>query len=128
MEQEYLIDTNILIYALKGMFPEQTYKSMNEILRESYNISTITKIELLGWKKIQKNEIRVLNDFLKEANVIFINYKIQEKAVKIRQQSGIETPDSIIAATALTSDMTLVTNVQRDFTKIQDLQTFNPFA
>ena len=45
MEQEYLIDTNILIYALKGMFPEQTYRSMNEILRESYNISTITKIE-----------------------------------------------------------------------------------
>lgn len=47
---EYLIDTNILIYYLAGALPPEEKLHVDKILKDSFNISIITKIELLGWK------------------------------------------------------------------------------
>ena len=127
MEKKYLIDTNILIYYLNGVLSDERYKNIQEIFRESFYISTVTKIELLGWHKIQNKEIRLINEFLKDACVIFIDYNIQEEAIKIRQLTGIATPDAIIAATALNLDMTLLTSDKRDFSKVEGLSIFDPF-
>ena len=44
----YLIDTNILIYYLAGAFSPEERPLIDTILKESFNISIITKIELLG--------------------------------------------------------------------------------
>jgi predicted nucleic acid-binding protein len=46
----YLIDTNILIYYLAGAIPDDERPVIDRILQESFNISIITRIELLGWK------------------------------------------------------------------------------
>lgn len=46
----YLIDTNILIYYLAGALDPQEKPTVDIMLQESFNISIITRIELLGWK------------------------------------------------------------------------------
>lgn len=51
MDKKYLIDTNIIIYFLDGKIPENQKNKLNEIFKNSFNISTITKIEVLGWCK-----------------------------------------------------------------------------
>ena len=47
---EYLIDTNILIYYPAGALTPEEKPTVDKILQDSFNISIITKIELLGWK------------------------------------------------------------------------------
>ena len=47
---DYLIDTNILIYYLAGSLEPEEKPTIDKILQESFNISIITRIELLGWK------------------------------------------------------------------------------
>ena len=47
---DYLIDTNILIYYLAGSLEPEEKPIIDKILQESFNISIITRIELLGWK------------------------------------------------------------------------------
>lgn len=53
---EYPIDTNILIYYLAGPLPPEEKPQVDKILQDSFNISIITKIELLGWKAILRKD------------------------------------------------------------------------
>jgi len=39
----------------------------------------------------------------------------------------MKTPDAIIAATAMSHGLTLVTNNERDFTNIKGLNVINPY-
>ena len=48
---KYLLDTNILIYYWNGDIPEGERDRYQEILKHSFIISIITKIELLGWRE-----------------------------------------------------------------------------
>ncbi len=73
MEEKFLIDTNILIYFLDGKIPESQQKKLREILKVSFNISTISNIEILGWHKITK-ELKIrLEEFLSHAKVIYLD-------------------------------------------------------
>jgi hypothetical protein len=47
---EYLIDTNILIYHTKGSEGSIDFMS-SVIAQKTFNISILTKIEFLGWDK-----------------------------------------------------------------------------
>lgn len=47
--------------------------------------------------------------------------------VKIRRNHKIKLPDAIIAATAITKGMTLITRNAKDFTPITNLHVINPF-
>lgn len=40
---QYLIDTNVLIYASKGLIPNESLKKTGEIFKNSYNISVISE-------------------------------------------------------------------------------------
>lgn len=48
MEDKYLIDTNIVLYYVNGEIPGSHKKKVTAIFKDSFNISTITKIELLN--------------------------------------------------------------------------------
>lgn len=45
MEKGYLLDTNILIYFLNDQIPEDSYQKIKDIIKKSFNISVITKLE-----------------------------------------------------------------------------------
>ena len=48
MDEKFLIDTNIIIYFLDDKIPENEIEKLENIFSMSFNISTITKIEVLG--------------------------------------------------------------------------------
>ena len=53
--------------------------------------------------------------------------EVIDKAVALRQQKKITPGDSIIAATALLDNLTLITRNVDDFLQIPDLDIENPF-
>jgi len=114
MKNKYLIDTNIIIYYFNGITDD---RDIVEILKNSFNISIITKIEFLSWKKLLEDE--VLNkkaiDFISNANIYELNNTIANQAIYNRQKYKIKTPDAIIGATAIVYGFELVTNNVDDF-------------
>jgi predicted nucleic acid-binding protein len=128
MEQEFLIDTNIIIYYLNGAIPEGHYEQVSEIFRSSFHISTISKIEVLGWYRISDAHRMRLKRFMNSANVIYLNEEIEEKTIEIKQVAKMDAPDAIIAATALVYQLTLVTRNEKDFKKVEGLNLYNPFT
>ena len=64
MENKYLIDTNILIYYYNGVFdPDNQY--IDELFRDSFNISIISKIEFLGFRDFQdRDNLESASDFI----------------------------------------------------------------
>jgi len=63
MEQEYLIDSNILIGYLDNKLTEKGMTFMNIVVNAIPNISVITKIEVLRYQTSEYNN-RVLKDFI----------------------------------------------------------------
>ncbi len=127
MEYKYLIDTNIIIYYLDNKIPKQHLKKVENIFKNSFNISTITKIEILGWHKINEFEIIKVAKFINNAKVFYIDQSIEQKSIEIKQRCKIATPDTIIGATALLYNLTVVSRNNKDFKKIDGLKLYNPF-
>ncbi len=128
MEQNYLIDTNILIYYLDGRIPESAYEKVSKIIECSLNISTITKIELLGWQNITAEIRQKIANFIKPARILYISSEVEELTIQLKQSQKIPLPDAVIAATAIFHNLTLVTRNTADFKNIVNLKTYNPFV
>lgn len=127
MEQKFLIDTNVIIYYMDGKIPDTHIEKVSEIFRNSFNISTITKIEIMGWHKIPESEKVKLTAFMDNANVIYIDGDIEAKTIELKQEMKIPVPDAIIAATAYVYNLVLVTRNEKDFKHIEGLNLYNPF-
>jgi len=114
INDKLLLDTNIIIYYFNGII---TDNRIDKILKESFNISIISKIEFLSWQKLREDkklEKKAL-DFISHANIYELTDKISDKVIDIRQQYKIKTPDAIISATALVHGFDIVTNNVDDF-------------
>ncbi|WP_048150090.1 type II toxin-antitoxin system VapC family toxin [Thermococcus sp. AM4] len=127
MGEGFLIDTNILIYYLADAIPEEELSKVEEILRKSFNISIITKIEFLGWKGHTPEGFEKSKEFISFANIIPLTDEIADVAIELRRKVSIKLPDAVIAATALVHNLTLVTRNVKDFEKIEGLRIYNPF-
>ncbi|WP_240922859.1 type II toxin-antitoxin system VapC family toxin [Thermococcus sp. Bubb.Bath] len=127
MGEGFLIDTNILIYYLADAIPTEEIPKIEKILKESFNISIITKIEFLGWKGHTPEGFEKSKEFISFAHVIPLTDDIAELAIELRRRKSIKLPDAVIAATALKYGYTLVTRNVRDFEGIGGLRIYNPF-
>jgi predicted nucleic acid-binding protein len=85
MRDKFLVDTNIIIYYFNGIVKDNR---IDEILKESFNISIITKIEFLSWQKLRDDEElkeKALN-FISNANVYELTDDVANKVIEIRQK------------------------------------------
>lgn len=114
MKNRYLLDTNVVIYFFNGLTDDE---ALIEILRSSFNISIITKIEFLSWQKLLHDS--ALNDkaleFISNARVFELDEVVANRTIKNRQQYKMKTPDAIIGATAQVHGFEIVTNNVDDF-------------
>lgn len=98
---KYLLDTNSIIYALNEGF---------KFPKHDYIVSIITEIELLSYDKLTKEDENILRLALSNFENINISSEIKSKTIKIRKNSKIKLPDSLIIATAITQNAILVTS------------------
>lgn len=113
--RNFLIDTNIALYLLKGNSTVTELLDGNHVF-----VSFITELELLSFKGISTKEKQAVKNFLNECSIIDINHEIKELTISIRQRYGTKLPDSIIAATSIYLDMPLI-SADKGFRKISDL-------
>lgn len=118
----FLLDSNIIIYASKPN---------NEVLREFIkqnvpSVSFVSVIEVLGFNFTNKDERKYLEEFFNNADVHLISTEIIKRATSLRQIRKISLADSIVAATALENNLTLVTHNIKDFDWIKGIKLLDP--
>jgi predicted nucleic acid-binding protein len=112
---KFLLDTNAILYILGG---DEALSSL--LYNERLYISVITEMELLSYKNITAREKQQIKNFLSDFEIINITDAVKDRAIEIKKNSHLKLPDSIIAATAMVLDISLVTS-DKQFKTIKDL-------
>lgn len=128
MGKRYLIDTNIAIYLLDGNMPTHAISFLEKIIDNEYFISVISKMELLGFDFSDAEKNNIATAFVGEGNLIQLTDDVIEQTIALRKVKRMKLPDAIIAATALTYNLVLVSRNDKDFDKIPNLEYINPFS
>ena len=123
MGKRYLIDSNTLIEYTGKLLPVSGHDVVTAIINDQFNISFINKIEVLGYAGANDT----LQEFINSANIFRISDGVLEKTIELRKNLKIKIPDAIIAATALTNDLILVTRNTDDFRNMTGLEVMNPW-
>ena len=94
---------------------------MRPYLHERLAVSVITFMELLSFPGLTAEEEKSIRKFLSLCEILQIDEKVREETIRIRRKYKVKLPDSIIGATAVTQELTLLT-ADTVFLKIADLK------
>ena len=127
-----MFDTNIYLYASKGSFPALERK-LPSLKKGEACISIITLGELLhgAEKSIEKvSSLAAIRATITFLPVMPINESVATQYAEIRtclerKGTSISANDLWIAAHALTENLTLVTNNEREFKRVPKLKIEN---
>ena len=118
-----ILDSNVIIYTTQ---PEHDF--LRQLIADKVpTASAISYVEVLGYHRLTETERKDLEAFFAQARVLPLSQPVLEMAVRLRQAKNIKLGDSLIAATALLYDLTLVTRNTTDFGGIANLRVVNPF-
>ncbi len=121
---QILIDTDILIKVFRG---DNQKKKILDNNSGKLAVSIITYFELLSGLKT-KQRIIDLNKQMKAYDVIHLSEAISQKAFKIFQKYiavyNMAPADALIASTAIENGLQLLTDNNKDFNFIKELQLF----
>ncbi len=119
-----LIDSNIIIYASKpdGAILRSFLDSIHRYA------SVITYVESYGYRQLVEEEREQLDGIFRNTRIIALSETIAEQAILLRQQRRMGLGDSIIAATAMTHNLALVTHNTEDFRWINGLELLDPLS
>ena len=110
-----LVDTNIALYLLAGD------ERVAELLHgRDLFLSFITELELLGFRALSRDEEATIMDLVSRCTVVNITPEIKQITIAIRRAHTVKLPDAIIAATAVSLGLPLL-SADRGFTKIGEL-------
>lgn len=140
----YLLDSNILLYAKMDLMPEHKVVSkwLEETVSDRNNAISICETSILSFLRISTNEkvfqptlptndaAQFIDSFLKcpNVNLLLTSASHYLEVIKLMEKLSLQgnlVMDVHLAVLALTTGATLVTR-DKDFTKIPYLKTFNP--
>ena len=127
MESRYLIDSNVIIDFLAARLPDPGNAFVGRIIDEVPNLSVITKIEILGFSNSPIVQ-SMLQSLIDSSLVFQLADQIIEKTIELRKRIRIKIPDAIIASTALSENMVLMTHNAQDFKNIPNLAIIDPWS
>jgi len=110
----FLVDTNFLIYLLNGRAVITPY------LNNNFFISEITEMAMLGVKSLALEILKVRIALIENCYIVTFNSDIKEIAIRLKQQTTLKLPDAIVAASSLFMSLPLVT-ADKSFSKIPGL-------
>lgn len=102
MIETIAIDTNIIIRAFAG-----DRQCQELLIGKIPAVSIITEIELLSWPQISTNDYTVLFSFLQACFIIGLTQEVKNQVINLRRKYALKLPDAVIAATAITKNLTL---------------------
>lgn len=117
----YTLDTNIIIYFLRGELKLKEFLREETIKGSRFFISTISEAELFGYSEITSEEISKIDEILKAISIIPIDSQIARLAGFFKRKYGSSLPDTIIAATIYLTNTVLLTRNIKDFRKIKEI-------
>jgi predicted nucleic acid-binding protein len=109
-----LVDTNIVLYFLKGNREIEQFFSDFDVF-----ISFITELELHSLVSLSPDAEHIINEFLSLVSIVDINTQIKSHTIQVRKRSKLKLPDAIIAATAFALNIPVLT-ADKAFSKIND--------
>ena len=113
---DLLVDTDVFVDHLRGA----------RRLRpggDAVSYSVVTRCELFAGAAEQEEAVALLLSGFRE---ISVDREVAETAGRIRRETGVRTPDALIAATAITHRLTLVSRNLKDFARVPRLRTKAP--
>ena len=124
-----MIDTNVISDYFSGAFSTNAMSFLADVIDKVPNLSVITKIEALSWRNLNVAKEKIVQKFVRNANVIALSDAIVNECIQICRNCKAKTPDAIIAATAIVYDFTLITSDSgfNRIANISNLNVLNPF-
>lgn len=120
----YTLDTNVIIYQLKGD-PEAIPLLRNVLAADApLYISAITETELFRFSRLDADEEERIEELLETVISVPIDSRLARIAGALGRDHGLKVADSAIAATALITGTTLVTRNVNDFKRIPHIRLF----
>lgn len=117
-----LLDTNVLIYHLRQALTLQLTQQLGDALKaQQAFISVITRIEMLAWKGHSEQSLRQTTDLIEQLPEYGLSEPVIAQAIHIRKAFALKLPDAVIAATAMTHGLQLVTANEIDFKRVDGL-------
>ena len=118
----YTFDTNVVIYYLNQDL--DVVDKVNKIVEIDTLIyfSTISEAEIFSFKELREADIVKINNNLNTLNILPVDSKIARIAGFLRRVTNIKIADSVIAATALSTQSTLLTRNTKDFNNVPNLK------
>jgi predicted nucleic acid-binding protein len=107
MNGRVVLDTNSIIDLFNDLTPLESFE---QALRGTEQlVSVITEIELLSFPRITKEQETHIKLFLEGRETVPLTEEIKRKAIEFRRQTNKKLPDSIIVATSIVTNATLIT-------------------
>lgn len=127
MGQRYILDTNTVIDYVGDKLPQDSGLLMDKLVNDELNISIIVRIETLGFNG-DESEMQKLEVFLSLGKMYYVDDLVANKTIDLRKTyRKLKLGDAIIAATALTNNLTLISRNTKDFEDISGLICINPY-
>lgn len=108
-----LVDSDVIIDHIRGVQPLPTFPLA---------YSVITRCELFAGR----DDRQLLRQILSPLREIQLDSEIAERGGELRRDSGVATPDALIAATALVHGLPLMTRDRRHFERVVGLTLHDP--
>ena len=128
--KKYLIDTNICVYYIKGLF--NLHEKFAEIGADNLYISEITIAELkygIENSTRKKDNIKIIERFISSIQIVPIigslDIYAKEKAKLKKKGQLIDDFDLLIGSGAIANEMVLVTRNVKHFKRISDIKIEN---
>ena len=99
-----LLDTNAILYFLKGVTPTP------DLPGDRFYVSIVTEIELLSFPRIDEDHEKEILEFLSKVEIVSLSQSVKVKTIEVRRAASLRLPDAIIAATALILDAEVLSN------------------
>ena len=121
-----LLDSNIVIYMHSAGSDSEV--AVNTVAAQVVAVSAISRVETLGFHEIGREELEALEAFFAVVATFSIDDEIIDLAATLRRRHRrMSLGDAIIAATAVSHGLHLVTRNDRDFDMVAGLQVINPY-
>lgn len=119
-----ILDSNIIIYSA---LPE--HKVLRDFILENFPlVSEISRVEVLGYHDLTDAAVTYFESFFSASTIIKVSSEIIDSAIRLRQRRKMSLGDALIAATAITHSLPLVTRNGKDFMWIESLTLIDPFS